>query len=161
MQRTGAAQQIHDIYVACITAPGGYRHSPDEDEAPNDETCMPETETIARHAGQLMELTGIAIIMVGIVLATIRHSPGIWNRDTDRYRSYRSSVGRSILLGLEFLVAGDIILTVAVELTFRSLGMLAVVVVIRTFLSFSLELEIEGRLPWQRLRPRHEDRLHA
>ena len=66
------------------------------------------------------------------------------------YRGYRRSLGRAILLGLEFLVAGDIIYTVAVEPTFRSVGVLAVLVVIRSFLSAELELEINGRWPWQR-----------
>lgn len=66
------------------------------------------------------------------------------------YRGYRRRVGRSILLGLEFLVAGDIIRTVAVAPTYASVGVLAVIVLIRTFLSFSLDLEITGRWPWQR-----------
>ena len=63
---------------------------------------------------------------------------------------YRQLLGRSILLGLELLVAADIIRTVAVTPTFTSVGVLAVIVVIRTFLSFSLELEITGRWPWQK-----------
>ena len=65
------------------------------------------------------------------------------------YRSYRQLLGRSILLGLELLVAADIIRTVAVTPTFESVGVLAIIVLIRTFLSFSLELEITGRWPWQ------------
>jgi uncharacterized membrane protein len=67
-----------------------------------------------------------------------------------QYRQFRRSLGRSILLGLEFLVAGDIISTVAVDPTYRSVGVLAIVVAIRTFLSLELELEIEGHWPWQR-----------
>jgi hypothetical protein len=66
-----------------------------------------------------------------------------------RYRELRANLGRAILLGLEFLVAADIIGTVAIEPSFRSLGVLALIVAIRTFLSFSLELEISGRWPWQ------------
>ena len=66
-----------------------------------------------------------------------------------RYRALRANLGRAILLGLEFLVAADIIGTVAIEPSFRSLGVLALIVAIRTFLSFSLELEISGRWPWQ------------
>jgi uncharacterized membrane protein len=65
------------------------------------------------------------------------------------YRSYRQLLGRSILLGLELLVAADIIRSVAITPTFESVGVLAVIVLIRTFLSFSLELEISGRWPWQ------------
>ena len=64
--------------------------------------------------------------------------------------SFRSNLGRSILLGLEFLVAADIINTVAVEPTIQSLIVLAGIVLIRTFLSFSLEVEIEGRWPWRK-----------
>ena len=67
--------------------------------------------------------------------------------------AFRSNLGRSILLGLEFLVAADIINTVAVEPTIQSLIVLAGIVLIRTFLSFSLEVEIEGRWPWQKKRP--------
>jgi len=66
------------------------------------------------------------------------------------YRAYRQLLGRSILLGLELLVAADIIRTVAVTPTFESVGVLAIIVLIRTFLSFSLELEITGRWPWQK-----------
>ncbi len=71
---------------------------------------------------------------------------------TGWYHRYRQDVGRAILLGLEFLVAGDIISTVAVSPTFTSVGVLAGIVAIRTFLSFSLEVELEGRWPWQRAR---------
>ncbi len=66
------------------------------------------------------------------------------------YECFRADLGRGILLGLEFLVAADIIGTVAVTPTFESLGVLAAIVLIRTFLSFSLEVEIEGRWPWRR-----------
>jgi uncharacterized membrane protein len=64
------------------------------------------------------------------------------------YRQYRLGLGRAILLGLEFLIAGDIIRTVATSPTFRSVGILGTIVLIRTFLSFALTLEVEGRLPW-------------
>jgi uncharacterized membrane protein len=68
----------------------------------------------------------------------------------DRVAAFRTDLGRSILLGLEFLVAADIIATVALKPTLESLAVLAGIVLIRTFLSFSLEVEIEGRWPWQR-----------
>ncbi len=67
----------------------------------------------------------------------------------DRYRVFRQRLGRAILLGLELLVAADIIRTVAVTPTFTSAGVLGIIVAIRTFLSVSLEVELEGRLPWQ------------
>lgn len=65
------------------------------------------------------------------------------------FQKTRQRLGGGILLGLEFLIAADIIQTVAIELTFKSVGVLAVVVLIRTFLSFALELELEGKWPWQ------------
>ncbi|MCP9488663.1 MAG: DUF1622 domain-containing protein [Solirubrobacteraceae bacterium MAG38_C4-C5] len=68
----------------------------------------------------------------------------------DAFGKYRQGIGRAILLGLEFLVAADIIRTVAVDPTFAGAGVLAIIVFIRTFLSFALELEISGRWPWQR-----------
>src|SRR5215212_4869020 len=71
------------------------------------------------------------------------------NRGVPAYRTYRQSSGRSILLGLEILVAADIMRTVATEPTFRSVGVLAIIVLIRAFLSISLEVELEGRFPWQ------------
>jgi uncharacterized membrane protein len=65
------------------------------------------------------------------------------------YRKCRENLGRAILLGLEFLVAGDIIRTVAISPSFESVGVLAAIVLIRTFLSATLTVEIEGRWPWQ------------
>jgi uncharacterized membrane protein len=99
----------------------------------------------------VVELVGVLLILVGATAATARFltrwaSTGL----ETAYREYRQHLGRAILLGLEFLVAGDIINTVAVDPTFRSVGVLAGIVVIRTFLSFSLEVEIEGRWPWAR-----------
>ena len=66
------------------------------------------------------------------------------------YATYKIRIGRALLLGLEVLVAADIVKTIALELTFTSLGLLAGLVLIRTFLSWTLVLEIEGRWPWQR-----------
>lgn len=98
-----------------------------------------------------IEAAGIVVIVVGAIIAT-----GFFLRELKRqgsfseaYHRYRGNLGRSILLGLEFLVAADIIGTVAVDPTFRSLGVLALIVVVRTFLSFALEVEIDGHWPWQ------------
>jgi uncharacterized membrane protein len=108
--------------------------------------------TIAHGVTRIVELTGVAIISFGafatLILFLYRLASG---QDRDQaVAAFRSSLGRAILLGLEFLVAADIINTVAVEPTLGSVAVLAGVVVIRTFLSFSLETEIEGRWPWQR-----------
>jgi uncharacterized membrane protein len=70
------------------------------------------------------------------------------------YRAYRTGIAQAILLGLEFLVAGDIIRSVVIEPSFSSVGVLAIIVLIRTFLSLELTLEIEGRWPWQRAEDR-------
>jgi uncharacterized membrane protein len=89
---------------------------------------------------------GVAAALVGFTWRVIRPAePPI-----DAYRELRSNVGRSILLGLELLVAGDIIRTVAISPSFTSVGVLAVIVAVRTFLSFTLEVELTSRWPWQR-----------
>src|SRR5579884_338629 len=107
---------------------------------------------------RIVELTGIAIIAVGafatLILFLYRLAT-LADRD-EAVADFRSSLGRTILLGLEFLVAADIINTVAVEPTLKSVAVLAGIVAIRTFLSFSLETEIEGEWPWQRGRRRRE-----
>jgi uncharacterized membrane protein len=100
--------------------------------------------------GKGVDAGGVAIVVVGVVVATVLAVRLVVRREKVAYESYRRLLGRSILLGLEFLVAADIIRTVAVTPTFRSVGVLAGIVVIRTFLSFSLELEITGRWPWQK-----------
>lgn len=99
-----------------------------------------------------LELVGVAIILGGILLATVTFlrdgsRTGDWR---SAYPGYRSDIGRGILLGLELLVGADIISTITAPLTFESVGLLAAIVGIRTFLSFSLETEIEGCWPWQR-----------
>lgn len=106
---------------------------------------------IAEAAGQALDLVGVAVIVVGSLVATVLFAHRVRQRDRiGAYRLYRQGLGRAILLGLEFLVAGDIIRTVAVSPTFRGVGVLAVIVLIRTFLSLSLQVELEGRWPWQR-----------
>jgi uncharacterized membrane protein len=67
----------------------------------------------------------------------------------EAYRDFRQDFGRTLLLAIDLLLAADIILTVTLDLTFESLGMLAMLVLIRTFLHFILELEVTGRWPWQ------------
>lgn len=105
---------------------------------------------VVEAVGTALEVVGVAAIALGIVWATFLAGS---RRDADDpYREYRQRVGRAILLGLEFLVAADIVRTVAVSPTFESVGVLAALVAVRTFLSFTLELEIEGRWPWQRRR---------
>ena len=105
-----------------------------------------------RWVTRAVEVTGIAIIVVGAVASLLVFLLRIAKREPKEriLGEFRSSLGRAILLGLEFLVAADIVNTVAIEPTLDSLAVLAGIVLIRTFLSFSLEVEIEGRWPWQR-----------
>jgi uncharacterized membrane protein len=100
--------------------------------------------------GTVIDGVGVAIIAIGAVVAAGIALGRLLRRSTDTYRVFREQLGRSILLGLEFLVAADIIRTVAVTPNARSVAVLAGIVAIRTFLSFSLELEITGRWPWQK-----------
>ncbi len=100
--------------------------------------------------GKALDLAGVAVIVGGILVATVVHGRGLRGDEArEQYRRYRQGIGRAILLGLEILVGADIIRTVAVDPTFASAGVLAVIVAIRTFLSFTLEVELEGRWPWQ------------
>ena len=100
-----------------------------------------------RIVGVGIDIFGVVIIVAGIVWSTalfFRH-----RKSEEIYHSYKVSVGRSLLLGLEVLVAADIVKTIAIEPSFISLGVLGGLVIIRTFLSWTLVLEIEGRWPWQ------------
>lgn len=102
-------------------------------------------------AARLLEWIGVAIILGGSVFAMGLFLLDL--RNTNRERAYdrlRANLGRAILLGLEFLVGADIIATVTAPLTWESVSLLGLIVVIRTFLSFSLETEIDGVPPWRR-----------
>lgn len=100
--------------------------------------------------GRVVDAVGVFVIVFGAVIASVRFAPSAKIGGTDRYRTYRQDLGRAILLGLEFLIAGDIIRTVGVAPTLENVFILALIVVIRTFLSTTLQLEVEGRWPWQR-----------
>lgn len=113
-------------------------------------------ESIVQIIGTTIDTIGITVIVLGVLIAT-----GLFLRMLRRgesppvaYRRYRQGLGRAILLGLEFLVAGDIVRTVAVSPTFESVGVLAAIVAVRTLLSFSLQVEVQGRWPWQATRDR-------
>src|SRR5688572_11527384 len=103
-----------------------------------------------------IELTGVAIIALGTLITLVQFALAIARRlkVEDAIGTLRSNLGRAILVGLELLVAADIIHTVLVELTLESVAALAGIVIIRTLLSFSLEAEIDGQWPWQRGRQR-------
>lgn len=99
--------------------------------------------------GKGVDAAGVILIIAGILVATAIAIGRRTSAGGDALRRYRRGIGSAILLGLEVLVAADIIRTVAVSPTFASAGVLAIIVAIRTFLSFSLEVELEGRWPWQ------------
>jgi uncharacterized membrane protein len=98
-----------------------------------------------------VEIIGIVTLVMGLVAALVRAGLVLTGGQgmEEAYRIVRTVFGRSILLGLEFLVAADIIRTVAVQPSLENVAVLGLIVLIRTFLSFSLEVEIDGRWPWQ------------
>jgi len=118
-------------------------------------------KAVIENVGYGIDAAGVAIIVLGIVASTVwfllrLRSLGM----VEGYTRYRQTIGRSILLGLELLVAGDIIRTVAVAPTLQNVAVLAGIVLIRTFLSMSLQLELEGHVPWKRAESKtatHED----
>lgn len=99
----------------------------------------------------IVEVVGVLILLVGLVIALghFLYKQLTASDKSGAYKTLRQDVGRALLLSLEFLVASDIIYTIAIEPSFQSLGLLGVLVVIRTFLSVSLEMELTGRWPWQ------------
>ena len=99
-----------------------------------------------------IEAIGIAVIVLGGVWATCTFVSQLSKRKAihKALLDYRGNLGHAILLGLEFLVAADIVGTVVVDPTFQNVGVLALIIVVRTFLSFALEVEISGHWPWQR-----------
>ena len=105
---------------------------------------------LIEHIGRAIEVAGVALIVAGLLRALWRS----WRRDAGTHAARaRHDMGQAILLGLEVLVAADIVRTVASTPTLHGVGVLALVVAIRTFLSWTLALELEGRWPWQRTAP--------
>jgi uncharacterized membrane protein len=106
-------------------------------------------KAIAEAVGIVTDGAGVLAIIVGLVVAIARFAIS-GRKVPDGYRKLRQDLGRGILLGLEFLVAADIIRTVAVTPTLEGVLVLGVIVLIRTFLSMALQVELEGQWPWQR-----------
>lgn len=110
-----------------------------------------ETASWMELVARLLEWTGVAVIVVGAGLASAKFLVDLRaGKRKTAYDQYRANLGRGILLGLEFLVGADIVATVTAPLTWQSVGLLGMIVLIRTLLSFSLEIEIEGVAPWRR-----------
>ena len=104
--------------------------------------------------GSAFELAGVAVLVIGSILAFVRSIVSLirLRNGPAAYRHLRLYLGRSIVVGLELLIAADIVRSVAIDPTFTSVGVLALIVLVRTFLSWSLEVEINGEWPWQRSR---------
>jgi uncharacterized membrane protein len=105
------------------------------------------------YAALTIEILAVVIIVVAIFYSMARYFLNTAlhpeRKQEDRYKRLKASLGRSLLLGLEILVAADIVRTVALEATLLSVAVLGLLVLIRTFLSWALVVEIEGRWPWQ------------
>lgn len=96
------------------------------------------------------EALGVFILIVGSVASVVSYLADLRGMGREvSYKRLRSNIGRTILLGLEVLIVADIVLTVAIDTTVESVVALGVIVLVRTFLSFSLEIELEGVVPWR------------
>jgi uncharacterized membrane protein len=119
------------------------------------EHLIENVRTVIEWAALGIEMLGALIIVAGVLRVAITRGTVRFLMKLDEpgaYESYKHQIGRSLLLGLEFLVAGDVVRTVALEPTLDNVAVLGLLVLVRTFLSWSLTVEIEGRWPWQ---PRH------
>jgi uncharacterized membrane protein len=119
---------------------------------------MPASEVVGvvraviEWAALIIEILGASVIVAGVLRVAITRGTVRYLFQLDKpgaYESYKHQMGRSLLLGLEFLVAGDVVRTVALEPTLKNVGVLGLLVLIRTFLAWSLAVEMEGRWPWQ------------
>ena len=117
------------------------------------EPLWPLGESIISYAALGVEIIGVLVIVVGVVTSLVRFIRGTksitFGKNTKDYSQLRRELGQSILIGLELLVAGDIIVTASVQLSLDSLIALGVLIILRFILSVALELETTGRWPWQ------------
>ncbi len=111
---------------------------------------MDEVKLYIGYIARIIEVIGVATIVLGVIIALTRFVFTLQDIKPRNYKFLRRELGKAILLGLEILVAGDIIATVVTEPTMQRVLILAVIVIIRTFLSISIEVEISGRFPWQK-----------
>jgi uncharacterized membrane protein len=111
---------------------------------------MEDTKIYIDYVAKFIEIIGVLTIVTGAVIALVQFLFSIQNVKPRSYKLLRQDLGKAILLGLEILVAGDIIGTVVTEPTMIRVLTLGVIVLIRTFLSLSLQVELEGKFPWQK-----------
>lgn len=114
---------------------------------------MNDYREFAGTLGLAVDGLGVVVIFCGLLFATGRFLLKRQAALRDAYQLFRHDMARAILLGLEFLIAGDIIRTVAVTPTLESVTVLGLIVLVRTFLMIALHLEVEGRWPWQKPTP--------
>lgn len=112
----------------------------------------PIVESLLRYTGATIEVGGVVIMVGGVLLSSGIVCRKWWNGKPFEtlYRDYRSNLGRAIMLGLEVLIVADIVGTVAVTPSMENLKVLGFIILIRTFLSFALEIEINGYWPWRK-----------
>ncbi len=102
------------------------------------------------HIVRVFETAGVAVLVIGSIVTIVRAALALSRGDSAlAYRRAREGLGRTVLLGLEFLIIADIVLTITIDTTFESAASLALIVLIRTFLSFSIEVELDGVVPWR------------
>jgi uncharacterized membrane protein len=114
-------------------------------------------QEIALISSQILEAASFAVILLGVAISTVAFLARVW-RDgfLTHYRDYRANLGRGILIGLELLIAADILKSVVIDPTIESMAVLGGIVIIRTFLSISLDVEINGHWPWETTRLNQE-----
>ena len=107
-------------------------------------------EELMEDVVKAFEVTGVVILTVGSILTFIHAGAELHKGDRPAaYAAARRGIGRPILLGLEVLIIADIVMTITIDRTFESALTLGLIVLVRTFLSFSLEIELEGVVPWR------------
>jgi uncharacterized membrane protein len=126
-------------------------------DGPGGTHVSPVLPRVVALSATLFEAGGTLVMALGAVVALIQSLTGPDRASRNVVREFRQRLGRAIILGLELLVAADILRTVSVEPTLRQVLVLGIIVAIRTFLSFSLEVELKGRWPWQESGRRRED----
>jgi uncharacterized membrane protein len=102
------------------------------------------------YISSIVEMIGVLTIFLGALYSLVVFFIAVSKNKVNSYISLRQTLGKSILLGLEILIAADIMATVVTDPTLRSVTILGFIVIIRTFLSLSLQVELEGRFPWQK-----------
>jgi uncharacterized membrane protein len=112
--------------------------------------ALMDFEDWMEHVVQSFEVVGVAILAIGSVVALVNASLPLVRDGRFAYESARQNVGRAVLLGLEVLIIADIVETITIEPTTESALVLGTIVLVRTFLSFSLEIELQGVVPWRR-----------